>query len=170
MGRWYGIPTWGYAGCTDAKVMDEQAALEALLSVLMAKLSGGNLIHDVGYVESGVTTSFELIVLTDELVALTDNLMKGIEITDETLMLDEIHEVGPGGHFMDTEQTFNRFRDFWYPELLSRHNRPEWLAEGGTTLGQRLNARVQDIIRDHQPKPLDPAKKQKLQEILEQAG
>jgi len=170
MGRWYGIPTWGYAGCTDAKVMDEQAALEAMLSVLMAKLSGGNLIHDVGYIESGLTTSFELIVLTDELAALADNMMKGIEITDETLMLDEIHEVGPGGHFMDTEQTYNRFRDFWYPSLLSRHNRPEWLAEGGTTLGQRLTARVQDIIRDHQPQPLEPSKKQKLEDILAQAG
>lgn len=170
MGRWYGIPTWGYAGCTDAKVLDEQAAAEAMLSVLMAKLSGGNLIHDVGYIESGLTTSFELIVLTDELVALSNNLMKGIEITEETLMLDEIHEVGPGGHFMDTTQTFNRFRDFWYPNLLSRHNRPEWLAEGGTTLGQRLTTRVLDIIRDHEPKPLEPSRKQKLLEILAQAG
>ena len=70
--------------------MDEQAALESLLSVLMAKLSGANLVHDVGYIESGLTTSFELIVLTDELVAMTDNLMKGIEVSDETLMLDEI--------------------------------------------------------------------------------
>lgn len=170
MGRWYGLPTWGYAGCTDAKVLDEQAAAEAMLSVLMARLSGGNLIHDVGYIESGLTTSFDLIVLTDELAALADNLMKGIEITDETLMLDEIHEVGPGGHFMDTEQTFSRFRDFWYPSLLSRHNRPEWLAEGGTTLGQRLTARVQEIIAEHQPQPLEPSKKRKLQEILAQAG
>jgi trimethylamine--corrinoid protein Co-methyltransferase len=168
LGRWYGLPTWGYAGCTDAKVLDEQAAAEAMLSVLMAKLSGANLIHDVGYVESGLTTSFEMIVLTDELVALTDNLMKGIEITDETLMLDEIHTVGPGGHFMDTEQTLARFRDFWYPSLLDRGRRETWLAEGRTTLGQRLNARVKEIIGEHRPKPLDPARKQELQDILAQ--
>jgi trimethylamine--corrinoid protein Co-methyltransferase len=103
-----------------------------------------------------------------ELVALADNLMEGIEITDETLMLDEIHEVGPGGHFMDADQTYNRFRAFWYPGLLSRHNRPEWLAEGGTTLGQRLTVRVHEIIRDHQPQPLETAKKRKLQEVLAQ--
>jgi trimethylamine--corrinoid protein Co-methyltransferase len=54
--------------------MDEQAALEGMLSVLMARLSGANLIHDVGYMESGLTTSFEMIVLTDELIALTDIL------------------------------------------------------------------------------------------------
>ena len=166
MGRWYGLPTWGYAGCTDAKTVDEQAAAEAMLSVLMAKLSGANLIHDVGYVESGLTTSFEMIVLTDELVTLTDNLMKGIEINDETLMLDEIHTVGPGGHFMDTDQTLKRFRDFWYPSLLDRGRREQWLAEGAATLGQRLNARVREIVKEHQPKALQVEMKQQLQDIL----
>jgi trimethylamine--corrinoid protein Co-methyltransferase len=170
LGRWYGMPTWGYAGCSDAKVMDEQAALEALLSVLMAKLSGANLIHDVGYIESGLTTSFEMIVLTDELVALADHLLKGIEINDNTLMLDEIHAVGPGGHFMDTQQTLSRFRDFWYPSLLDRGRREQWLDAGATTLGQRLNNRVKHIIREHKPTPLEPRTKQKLQQILAQAG
>ena len=166
MGRRYGLPTWGYAGCTDAKTLDEQAAAESMLSVLMAKFSGANLIHDVGYVESGLTTSFEMIVLTDELVALTDNLMKGIEINDETLMLDEIHTVGPGGHFMDTDQTLRRFRDFWYPSLLDRGRREQWLAEGAATLGQRLNARVREIVKEHRPKPLKVEMKQQLQDIL----
>ncbi|MGD8397521.1 MAG: trimethylamine methyltransferase family protein [Anaerolineae bacterium] len=170
IGRWYGLPTWGYAGCTDAKVLDEQAAVEALLSVLMAKLSGANLIHDVGYMESGLTTSFEMIVLTDELVTLADHLMKGIEINDSTLMLDEIHAVGPGGHFMDTDETLSRFRDFWYPSLLDRGRRETWLAEGATTLGQRLNTRVKEIVREHQPAPLDPEKKQRLQEIVAEAA
>jgi trimethylamine--corrinoid protein Co-methyltransferase len=166
LGRWYGLPTWGYAGCTDAKVMDEQAAAEALLSVMMAKFSGANLIHDVGYMESGLTMSFEMIVLTDELVAMTDHLMKGIDISDGTLMLDEIDSVGPGGHFMDTEQTLSRFRDFWYPSLLDRNRREQWLAAGGTTLAQRLNARVKQILKEHQPRPLDPGKKGQVQEIL----
>jgi trimethylamine--corrinoid protein Co-methyltransferase len=170
MGRWYGLPTWGYAGCTDAKVLDEQAAIEAMLSVMMARFSGANLIHDVGYVESGLTTSFEMIVLTDELVALTDHLMKGIEIDDETLMLDEIHSVGPGGHFMDTQQTLARFRDFWYPGLLDRGRREQWLADGGTTLGQRLNARVREILKEHRPRPLQKDAKEKVQGIVAQAG
>jgi trimethylamine--corrinoid protein Co-methyltransferase len=169
LGRWYGLPTWGYAGCTDAKVMDEQAALEAMLSVLMAKLSGANLVHDVGYIESGLTTSFEMIVLTDELIAMTDHLMKGIEVNDDTLMLDEVDQVGPGGHFLDTEQTLARFRDFWYPGLLDRRRRPEWLAGGATTLGQRLNAKVKEMIKEHQPQPLDPETKRQVQEILAKA-
>jgi len=169
MGRWYGLPTWGYAGCTDAKVVDEQAAAEATLSVLMARLSGANLVHDVGYMESGLTTSFEMIVLTDELVTLADHLMKGIEINDETLMLDEIHNVGPGGHFMDTQQTLSRFRDFWYPSLLDRGRREQWLAEGATTLGQRLNSRVREILTEHRPRPLDTKVRDQLWEIIARA-
>jgi trimethylamine--corrinoid protein Co-methyltransferase len=170
LGRWYSIPTCGYAGCTDAKVMDQQAAVEALLSVMMARFSGANLIHDVGYMESGLTLSYEMVVLTDELIAMTDHLIKGVEVTDETLMLDEIHNVGPGGHFMDTDQTLDRFRDFWYPSLLDRTRREQWLATGATTLGQRLNARVKEILQEHRPKPLEQDKKQRVQEILAQAG
>ncbi|MGD9100163.1 MAG: trimethylamine methyltransferase family protein [Anaerolineae bacterium] len=169
LGRWYGLPTWGYAGCSDAKVMDEQAALESLLSVMAAKLSGANLVHDVGYMESGLTCSFEMIVLTDELVALVDHFMGGIEVSEQTLMLDELHRVGPGGHFLDTDQTLSRFRDFWYPGLLDRSIRSQWLVDGATTLGQRLSARVQEIIAEHQPKPLEPERKRQVQEILAQA-
>jgi trimethylamine--corrinoid protein Co-methyltransferase len=170
LGRWYGIPTWGYAGCSDAKVMDEQAALEALLSVLMAKFSGANLIHDVGYMESGLTTSYEMIVLTDELVAMTDHIMKGIEVSDDTLMLDELDTVGPGGHFLDTKQTLKRFRDFWFPGLLDRSIRTQWLEAGATTLRQRLNARVKEIVTGYQPKPLDADKRDTVQGILAQAA
>jgi trimethylamine--corrinoid protein Co-methyltransferase len=170
LGRWYGMPTWGYAGCSDAKVMDEQAALEATLSVIMAKLSGANLIHDVGYMESGLTGSYEMIVLTDELVAMTDHLMKGIEVSDETLVVDELDQVGPGGHFLDTGTTLRRFRDFWFPGLLDRKTRLPWLQAGGTTLGQRLTAKTIDIIDGHRPKPLDPDRKEKVQEILARAA
>ncbi|MGD2143560.1 MAG: trimethylamine methyltransferase family protein [Anaerolineae bacterium] len=169
LGRWYGMPTWGYAGCSDAKVMDEQAASEAMLSVIMAKLSGANLVHDVGYVESGLTTSYEMIVLTDELVAMTDSLIKGIEVSDDTLMLDELHQVGPGGHFLNTDATMSRFREFWYPDLTSRQIRETWLERGGTTMGERLNEKVRRLIKEHRPEPLAVEKKQRLQEILAQA-
>jgi trimethylamine--corrinoid protein Co-methyltransferase len=119
--------------------------------------------------ESGLTCSFEMIVLTDELVALVDHFMDGIEVSEQTLMLDELHRVGPGGHFLDTDQTLSRFRDFWYPGLLDRSIRSQWLADGATTLGQRLSARVQEIIAEHQPKPLEPGRKRQAQEILAQA-
>jgi trimethylamine--corrinoid protein Co-methyltransferase len=169
LGRWYGIPTWGYAGCTDAKVMDEQAAAEAMMSVMMARLTGANLVHDVGYMESGLTMSYEMIVLSDELIALTAALLKGIEVSDRTLMLDELHRVGPGGHFLDTKATLARFKEFWYPGLFDRRTRPQWLEAGAASMHTRLSARAREIIGGHRPKPLIPAKKDVLRQILAQA-
>jgi trimethylamine--corrinoid protein Co-methyltransferase len=166
LGQWYGLPTWGYAGCSDAKVMDEQAALEALLSVIMAKFSGANLVHDVGYLESGLTTSFEMIVLTDELIAMTDHLIKGIRVDDDTVMVEEIDAAGPGGQFIDTEETLKRFREFWFPGLLDRKTRPNWLNAGATTLGQRLNTKVKEIIKEHRAPKLPSEKQQKIDKIL----
>ncbi len=169
LGRWYGIPTWGYAGCSDAKEMDEQAAAEAMLSVMMAKLTGANLIHDVGYMESGLTLSYEMIVLTDELIGMTDHLMKGIDVSSETTMVEELHRIGPGGHFLDTAQTLKRFKHFWFPGLIDRRTRPQWLEAGATSMGRRLNTRVREILAGHRPPPLDPAKKAQVQEILAKA-
>jgi trimethylamine--corrinoid protein Co-methyltransferase len=168
LGRWYGLPTWGYAGCSDAKVMDEQAAVEATLSVIMAKFSGGNLIHDVGYMESGLTTSYEMIALTDELVAMTDNMMKGIEVSEETLLVDEIDRVGPGGNYLDSQVTLKRFREYWRPGLLDRRLRQQWLDKGSLTLGQRLTAKVIKILDEYRPKQLEAEKSRKLREILAQ--
>lgn len=170
MGRWYGMPTWGYAACSDAKTLDEQAAAEAMLSVLMAKLTGANLIHDVGYMESGLSTSFEMIVLTDELIAMTNSLMQGIEVTDESMMLEELHAAGPGGHFLDTEATMTRFRDFWYPDLFSREIRESWVERGGLTLGHRLTEKAQMIIKEHRAQPLPDEKKGELEAILRGIG
>jgi len=71
---------------------------------------------------------------------------------------------------MDTSQTLKRFHEFWYPGLLDRGRREQWLAEGGTTLGQRLNSRVREIVKEHRPRLLDPGVKQELLDILAHAG
>lgn len=166
LGRYYGLPTWGYAGCSDAKVMDEQAAAEAMLSVIMAKLSGANLIHDVGYMESGLTVSLEMIVLTDELVALADHLIKGIQVNDETLSVDTLHEVGPGGNFLAHPSTVAHFRDFWFPSLSDRYTYEEWQARGGQDMYGRLNQRVRDILASHQPEPLPKETVERMQAVI----
>ena len=160
------MPTWGFAGCSDSKVFDEQAAAEAMLTVMIAKLSGVNLAHDAGYLESGLTMSYEMVVLTDELVAMMDHLTSNIVVNDETLLLDEIGRVGPGGNYLDSPETASRFRDFWYPGLLSRDIREQWESMGGTTLGQRLSAKVRQILQEHRPQPLKQECKSRIWEIV----
>jgi trimethylamine--corrinoid protein Co-methyltransferase len=96
--------------------------------------------------------------------------MKGIEVTEDTLMVEELDRVGPGGQFLDTKETLKRFRSFWFPGLLDRKTRLPWLEAGATTLGQRLNARVLEILKQYQPQPLNPEKKRKVQDILAQVA
>ncbi|MFP3953866.1 MAG: trimethylamine methyltransferase family protein [Candidatus Bipolaricaulota bacterium] len=167
IGRYYGIPTWGYAGCSDAKVMDEQAASEATMSVIMAKLSGANLIHDVGYMESGLTTSLEMVALTDELIDMSDHMMGGIPVTDETLMLEQIKDEGPGGDFLGTPETVEQFRDYWEPDYFDRSLRDNWENEGSPTTGDRLNEKVKEIIEDYEPERLAD---DTVEEIMDMVG
>jgi len=169
MGHYYNLPIFGFAGVTDAKTFDQQAAAEGALWVLLAAQSGGNLVHDVGYIESGLTASCEMLVHMDEVVGTVKRFMEGVEVSDETLALDVIDRVGPGGHFMGEMHTLRHMRENWYPTLYDRRNRAGWEEGGRLTLGDRARARVQEILETHQPPPLDGAVSAKLDAILRRA-
>ncbi|MBM4044716.1 MAG: trimethylamine methyltransferase [Planctomycetes bacterium] len=111
------IPMFSTAGCSDSKVLDEQAAVEATFSVLTAALSGANLIHDVGYLESAMVGSFDMVVLSDEVIGMAKRLVRGIEVNDETLAVDVIRAAGPGGNFLAEDHTYRHFKqEFWFPK------------------------------------------------------
>jgi trimethylamine--corrinoid protein Co-methyltransferase len=135
--------------------------------MLLNALAGGNLIHDVGYIESGLTASYEMIVSMDEVAGLVNRFMGGLEVTEETLALDVIDRVGPGGHFLEEDHTYRHFRENWYPGLLDRHARDDWASAGSLTLGDRTNARVREIFETHQPAPLNEATLTKLSAIIQ---
>ncbi len=165
----YGLPVWGYAGCSDSKVFDGQAALEAAMNTLVATLSGQNLVHDVGYIESGITGSFEQLVTSNEVIGMAKRITKGIEITEQTLALDVIDAVGPGGHFLAQDHTLLHFRENWFPKLMDRNNYETWVEKGKKTLGQRANERVREILETHAPEPLPEEVRGKLEAIIERA-
>jgi len=105
MGRFYHLPVWGYAGHSDSKVVDAQAAASAQFAVQVALMAKTNLNHDVGYLESGLTAAPEMMVLVNELISMTRRFMEGVRIDDEALALDVIDEIAPGGQFMNHEHT-----------------------------------------------------------------
>lgn len=153
--HYYQIPTWGTAGCTDSKLVDNQAAIEATQSVLYSALSGANLVHDTGYMGSGTLGALEMIVLVDEIVGYTKFITKGIRVDEETLALDVIDEVGPGGEYLTNQHTFKHFRDQLYGQsLMDRQMRDKWKATGSKTMGDRIKEKVKDILEHHQPEPL----------------
>ena len=121
--HYYRLPMFSTAGCSDSKVMDQQAAIESALSCLMAALSGANLVHDVGFLENGLIGSYEMLVITNEVIAMVKRIMRGIEVNEESLALDVINKVGPGGNFLLEEHTLHHFRkELWHPELMDRNN------------------------------------------------
>lgn len=166
MGRFYGLPTWGYAGHSDSCAMDEQAAADADFSVLIALLAGHNLVHDVGYLEAGLTTSPEMIVFTDEVIAMMRRFVEGFSLDAESLALDVIHQVGPGGDFLTTRHTLRHFRELWQPVLWDRQRADAWSAAGSKRLGDRLRDKTISLIESHQPEPLPDAVRQEINYIL----
>lgn len=146
MGRFYGLPSWGNAGMSDSCVMDQQAAADASVSVLVALLGGTNLTHDVGYLEAGMTTSPEMMVFTAEMIGMMQRFTEGIALDAESLALQVIDAVGPGGEFLSTDHTMAHFRDFWEPSLLSRERVDDWVAAGQKRLGERLRERALDLM------------------------
>jgi len=154
MGRFYGLPTWGYAGMSDSCVMDEQAAADAAFSVLVALLTGTNLAHDIGYLEAGLTTSPEMIVFTAEMISMMRRFMEGVSLDADSLALEVIHQVGPGGDFLTARHTLKHFRELWQPALISRQRMDDWAADGSRRLGERLREKTVSIIEEHRPEPL----------------
>ena len=109
--KWLGVPEYETAGCSDAKMYDEQAAMEATINIATAALIGGNMIHDVGYLEQGLTSSAEMMVASDEIIDMVKRILRGIPVDDDSKALGVINDVGPGGHYLAHDHTFERFKD-----------------------------------------------------------
>jgi len=164
-----GLPMFTIAGCSDSKVMDQQAGIEAALSLIIDALDGGHIVHDLGYLESGMTGSLAQLVICDEILSWLGHFVRGLEINDETLALDLIDEVGPDGQFLDSDHTLQHFRELWYPSLFDRNNFDGWLAKGGTTLTERAAKRVETILAEHKPEPLPDDVAQAVHAVVERA-
>jgi trimethylamine--corrinoid protein Co-methyltransferase len=168
--KWLGVPMFSTAGCSDAKVLDQQAAIEATFSIVLAALSGANLIHDVGYLESGLLGSFDMLVMSDEIIGMARRLLSGVTVTPDTLAVDLIERVGPGGHYLTQEHTRRHFRgETWFPTLIDRQMRRTWEAGGSQTMADRIRSRVMDILEHHRPAPLPEGVEQALSDIVAQA-
>jgi trimethylamine--corrinoid protein Co-methyltransferase len=166
MGRFYELPTWGYAGHSDSCAMDEQAAADAAFSVLVALLAGNNLVHDVGYLEAGLTTSPEMIVFSTEMISMMRRFMGGLSLDAEALALDVIDKVGPGGDFLTAKHTLKHFRELWQPALLDRRRSEEWISTGSKRLGDRLREQTVAILEEHKPEPLPAGVQDEIEYIL----
>ncbi len=156
MARHYKLPFFGTAGATDAKFCDAQAASEATLQCLSAAAVGSGLVHDCSsWMDHGSLVSPAFMVLVNEILHNVNQYMKGVPVTDETLAIDLIDQVGPGGHYLDKDHTFKHFRNIRYSELFDRSIYADWEEEGGRRFEERLRDQTEKAMA-HKPAPLPP--------------
>lgn len=169
MAHHYGLPMFSLAGGCDSKVVDQQAAIEASLTLALDAFAGGHITHDCGYLESGLTGSLAQLVICDEIVAWLRPLLAPVHIDDETLALDLIHDLGPAGSFLESDHTLAHYRERWYPRLIERFGYEGWRSRGARTLAERAADRVDEILASHVPHPLDHATAAAVHAVVERA-
>jgi trimethylamine--corrinoid protein Co-methyltransferase len=167
----YGLPIWAFAGASDSKVMDAQAGAEAMFSILTAMQTRCNVIHDVGYLESGSTSSFEMLVMADELVAMSRFFTDGIAVDEETLAVDVVDRIATSGNqslFLTDEHTLNHFRGaHFHPDLLDRATYESWEETGCQDLYDRCNTEAKKILSNHVVKQIPNEVLAEIGDILE---
>jgi trimethylamine--corrinoid protein Co-methyltransferase len=133
----------------------------------MAGFSGANLVHDVGFIDSAMTGSLSMLAMSDEIIGMVDRVVRGLPVSAEALALDVIDAVGPGGKFVAEPHTASSFRsECFFPSLIDRSNVQNWKAAGSQRMGERIDARVREILADHRAPELEDDVKQQFEQIL----
>jgi trimethylamine--corrinoid protein Co-methyltransferase len=168
MARHYDLPAWGAAGATDSKVVDAQAGIEATVTIMTAFLTRCNLVHDVGYIEYGTTSSMEMLVIADEIIRDARFVMGGVEVSQRTLAREAIHRAEPGGGFLADDHTLDNWKwAQWRPDLIDRARHDRWVKKGSQDMTARANERAREILAQHEVPPLPEAAEKVIAEIIE---
>ncbi len=155
LSNWLGLPSGAACSMADAKAVDAQMGLEKALSATAVGLAGGNMLYESsGMMASLLGASFEAFVIDDEMLSLVYRLLRGIEVSDETLGFEAIRQAVFGdGHFLGGKSTMEAMeRDYHYPALCDRRDPSSWMDSGKCTLQEQANRRARAILSDHPPR------------------
>ena len=169
LARRYQLPYRGSGSLNTSKAPDAQAAYETQWTIWPAILAHTNFVmHAVGWLEGGLTVSFEKFIIDAECLAMFYHFLDGFQINEETLALDMIAEVGPGGHHFGTSHTQARYStEFYASSLSNRQPYGTWLEGGGLDTMQQAHAVWQELLAQYEPPPLDSAIEEALREYVE---
>lgn len=126
------------------------------------------MIYGLGMLESGITFDFGQLVLDCEFVRMIKHTIEGFRVNADTLALDVIKEIGPGGHYLMHEHTLKGMRAQSRPELLDRQTREVWKKAGATTAYERAVAKAKWILENHKPEPLPDDILKKIRAIIDE--
>lgn len=165
----YHLPTWGMGGACGAKMPDAQAVAEGTQQAYLSGLSGVNLCHDVGFMNYGLTFSFEFLVMMNEVISQLRRVFCGVDLNEENLAMDVIKTVGPKGYFLAEDHTLRHMREMWEPKVQDRNEHVKWVELGSLSMEERAHAIVEETIKNYTPKPLTDEQEVEIQKILEAA-
>jgi trimethylamine--corrinoid protein Co-methyltransferase len=159
LAHFYQVPIYGSGGMSDSKLPDAQAGYEKMATLLLAAMGGCNYIHHaISMVTNMSATSLEQAVMDDEIVGVAMRVLRGIEVTADSLAVDAIDRVGPGGHYLMDDHTLRFMRsELFQPTVADRRNRAAWEAAGKADARARAVARVEKLLHEHAPPGLAPA-------------
>ena len=166
MGKYYDLPVFGLGGSTDSKVLDQQCGFEITLSLMTSLLHGANLIHDLGFMDSGMQGSLQIIAIANDILGFLRAATRGVEVNDETLALDVIEELGPTGSFLDHDHTMRHYKEPFYSGLANKNQYSLWLEQGGKTMETRASELIDSILAKHHPESLPADVQQGINAIV----
>ena len=167
--RYYNLPAWGAAGATDSKVVDAQAGIEATVTIMTAFLTRCNLVHDVGYIEYGTTSSMEMLIIADEIIRDVRFVMGGVEVSPRTLAREAIHHARPGGGFLADDHTLDNWKwAQWRPDLIDRTRYDRWDKRGRKDMTARANERAREILAQHEVPSLPEAAEKMIAQVIKE--
>ena len=172
MARYYNLPSRSGGAVCDAKIPDAQAAYESMMSLLMAQVSGINFVlHAAGIIDTYNCMSYEKFIIDDEMCGRVKRIKKGFKVNDETLGLNAIKEVGPGGHFLDKDHTFKHFRgELYQPTLANCDDFDGWLAKGSPQSMEAANKKCKEILDSYEVPELSADVDKDLLKFIENIG
>lgn len=170
LARHYNLPCRGGGALTDSPLPDAQSNYERMFTLLISILSGVNfLMHGLGILESYLTLSYEQFVIDLDLLGMVRHLAQPFDISAETLALDTIHMVGPGGHFLEAAHTLRHYRQAHFmPHISLRQPFEQWAAAGAKDATQRANERCREMLASYVQPPIDSKIIDQLDNFIEQ--
>lgn len=161
----YRVPLSMGAFATGAKEPGWQSAVDNAFSAFMAVASGADMLLGAGLLHGSRILSYEMLVMDAEIWSILRAMERGIPVDDETLALDAIREVGPGGNFLAHRHTKKHMRELWLPTLMDRRPYSVWEAKRDGAREWALE-KARNILRNHRPAPLDEALQTELRRII----
>jgi trimethylamine--corrinoid protein Co-methyltransferase len=164
MAHFYGVPIYCSGGMSDSKLPDAQAGSEKMATFLLAAMGGANYIHHaIGMLTNMSVASLEQAVIDDEVVGMAMRVLRGIEVSEESLGTEVIDRVGPGGHYLMDPHTLRHMRsELYYPPIADRQNRASWEVAGRLDARARAAARVAKLLAEHAAPTLPAGVEEKI--------